>query len=619
MIKYGIVFLLIIRASLVSGQDFRWQQRAEYTMNVALDVQSHRLSGTQKLVYHNNSPDTLNKVYYHLYYNAFQPGSMMDVRSRNILDPDPRVKDRISQLKENEIGYQHIESLQQDGKVVNFSVDGTVMEVSLAKPLLPHSKSTFLMKFDSQIPVMIRRSGRDNKEGISYSMTQWFPKIAEYDHQGWHAYQYVAREFHGVWGDFDVSITLDPTFVVCGTGKLQNADKIGYGYEKPGTQVKRQPGNLTWHFIARNVIDFAWAADPDFIHEREMVPGGPELHFFYQPGTKTTEKWKKLPAYIVRHFEFMNRTFGTYPYDVFSVIQGGDQGMEYPMCAFVYGEGSFGSLVGTTAHESAHSWYQGVLASNESLYAWMDEGFADFSSQESMAILFNTSVADSHAASYENYFSLVRRDLQEPMNQHSDHFNTHTAYNSVAYAMGTIFLQQLKYIVGETTFYIGMRRYYNLWRFKHPEPNDFIRVMEKVSGLQLKWYLSYWVNTTKKIDYGVRNVVSHDASTMVTLERPGDFPMPIDLLVTFKDGTTQMIYIPSNEMLGKKSAAESAVSRIDFDPWLWVSPSYTFKIDKPVSAISSLEIDPLLQLADVNRKNNKIELDRVSPYKRTTR
>ena len=181
----------------VKKQDYRWQQRVEYTMNVSLDVATHQMKGTQKLVYYNNSPDTLTKVFYHLYFNAFQPGSMMDVRSRALPDPDRRVLDRISKLKDAEIGYQHIVSILQDGKEVKYKIEGTVMEVSLAKAMMPKTKSVFEIKFESQVPLQVRRSGYDNREGIAYSMTQWYPKMAEYDHQGWHAYQYVAREFHG--------------------------------------------------------------------------------------------------------------------------------------------------------------------------------------------------------------------------------------------------------------------------------------------------------------------------------------------------------------------------------------------------------------------------------------
>ncbi len=216
------LLLLSVSSHFALAQDYRWQQRVEYAMDVRLDVTSHHIAGTQKLVYYNNSPDTLTKVYYHLYFNAFQPGSMMDVRSRTISDPDRRVTDRISKLKEDEIGYQHILTLKQDGKEVVYTVDQTILEVILAKPILPKTKTVFDLKFEAQVPLQIRRSGRDNREGIAYSMAQWFPKMAEYDFQGWHADQYVAREFHGVWGDFDVKITIDPKFVIGGTGKLQN-------------------------------------------------------------------------------------------------------------------------------------------------------------------------------------------------------------------------------------------------------------------------------------------------------------------------------------------------------------------------------------------------------------
>jgi hypothetical protein len=463
------------------------------------------------------------------------------------------------------------------------------------------------MKFESKVPVQIRRSGRNSREGIAYSMTQWYPKMAEYDFQGWHAYQYVAREFHGVWGDFDVKITIDPKYIIGGTGKLQNPEKVGHGYEKSGTSVKLPEGNLTWHFVAKNVHDFAWAADPEYVHEKAQVPNGPELHFFYQPGEKTTENWTRMKEYAVKHFEFMNSTFGKYPYDTYSIIHGGDGGMEYAMCTLITGERPFGSLVGVMAHEVAHSWYQGVLGSNESLYAWFDEGFTDFASNESMKFMFQDK-NPLHSGSYAGYFDLVKSGLQEPASQHSDHFSTNRAYGTAAYNMGTVFLHQLKYIIGEQTFYKGFRQYYNTWKFRHPEPIDFIRVMEKVSGMQLKWYLSYWINTTKKINYGIRNIIENESNTYVTLERLGEFPMPVDLFVTYKDGTSEIFYIPLNETLGNKQVEVQSIPRNDLESWPWVNPSYTVKINKRSAEIASVEIDPTLRMADVERKNNKADL-----------
>jgi hypothetical protein len=610
--KASLLFLIIIGSSNAFAQRDYWQQRVEYTMDIQFNSATHRFTGNQKLNYFNNSPDTLTKVYYHLYFNAFQPGSMMDVRSRNLPDPDRRVMDRISKLKDDEIGYQHILSLKQDGKEVTYKVNGTILEVTLTKPILPKTKTTFDLQFEAQVPVQVRRSGRNNREGISYSMTQWYPKLAEYDFQGWHANQYVAREFHGVWGDFDVKITIDPKFVIGGTGALQNPDQIGHGYETSKANLKRPSGDLTWHFKAANVIDFAWAADPDYTHDRVKVANGPELHFFYQKNDKTAETWKKTEEYAVKVFEYLNEHFGKYPFDRYSIIQGGDGGMEYPMCTLILGEGSLAGVSGTMAHEVAHSWYQMTLASNEGLYAWMDEGFTDFASDEAMDAILE--IPSNHQDSYNSYFSLVNSGLQEPASQHSDHFNTNRAYGTMAYSMGAVFLEQLKYIVGEKNFYIGMKRYYNTWKMKHPEPNDFIRIMEKVSGLQLHWYLRYWINTTKRIDYAINTVSGSENETLVDLVRIGEFPMPIDLVVTYTDGSKELFYIPLNELLGSKPQ-ESTYPKTNLAVvWPWVNPSYSLKINKKMSDIESIEIDPSLRLADVNRKNNKVNLREQKPY-----
>ncbi len=601
------------------GQSGYWQQRVEYTMNAKLDVSNHHIDGTQKLVYYNNSPDTLRKVYYHLYWNAFQPGSMMDVRSRNLPDPDGRVRDRISKLKDDEIGYQHIGSLKQDGKDLKYSVTGTILEVELAKPILPKGKSIFELTFAAQVPVQIRRSGRNNREGISYSMTQWYPKIAEYDFQGWNTFQYVAREFHGVWGDFDVTISIDPKFVVGGTGKLQNPQQIGHDYENANMKVTRPEGNLTWHFVAKDVIDFAWAADPDYTHDRAQVPDGPELHFFYQKNEKTTETWKKMEEHAVKVFQFLNTHFGKYPFDTYSIIQGGDGGMEYPMCTLILGEGTQTGLTGVMAHEVAHSWFQMALASNESLNAWLDEGYADFSSAEAMATIFpDPTKGNPHAGSYQAYYSLVASGLQEPAGQLSDHFNTNRAYGTAAYSIGAIFLEQLKYIIGQEAFNKGMLRYYNTWKMKHPTPNDFIRVMEKVSGMQLQWYLRYWIGTTKRIDYAINLVADMGDKAIVELQRIGEMPMPIELEVTLKDGTKQHYYIPTNETLGNKSK-ESGSNRIDKVAWPWVNPTYDLNINAKVADIQSIEIDPSQTMADINRKNNKIDMSNLVPYQPTTK
>ena len=224
--------ILILLSSLVSAQSSKyWQQHVNYTMDIDVDVTTFQYKGKQKLVYTNNSPDQLKNVYYHLYFNAFQPNSQMDIRSRNIKDPDKRVGDGIYSLTPEEIGYIKVKSLKQNGKKVQFKTVGTILEVVLNKPIQSGQKATFEMEFDAQVPVQIRRSGRNNKEGVALSMTQWYPKMAEYDFEGWHTPPYIGREFHGVWGNFDVTLHIDKNYVVGGSGYLQNPQEVGHGYE----------------------------------------------------------------------------------------------------------------------------------------------------------------------------------------------------------------------------------------------------------------------------------------------------------------------------------------------------------------------------------------------------
>ena len=178
----AFVFLLSVTSIFAfQNNTSYWQQHADYTMDIDKDVKSFQYKGKQKLVYTNNSPDEITHVYYHLYFNAFQPNSQMDIRSRNIKDPDGRVQDRISKLTPEEIGFIKVNSLKQDGKKLSYEVVGTILEVKLNKPIQSGGKSTFDMVFDAQVPKQVRRSGRDNKEGVALSMTQWYPKMAEYD------------------------------------------------------------------------------------------------------------------------------------------------------------------------------------------------------------------------------------------------------------------------------------------------------------------------------------------------------------------------------------------------------------------------------------------------------
>jgi hypothetical protein len=606
-------YLLICTAAILVtnmaalAQPDRWQQRVEYDMSIDFDVNTNQFTGEQTLKYFNNSKDTLNRVFYHLYFNAFQPGSMMDVRTRLLPDPNAKIGDKILYYDEKEIGYHKVNVLTQDGTALKYHVEGTVLEVELAKPLLPGATTIFEMQFDSQVPLQTRRNGRDNSEGIRYSMAQWFPKIAEYDYQGWQAHPYVAREFYSPWGDYEVKITIDKDYLIGGSGYLQNPNDIGHGYDKPGSGPKKgKDGKLTWHFKAENVHDFMWAADPDYAHDIMKVPGGPDLHFFYQTDT-LVQNWKDLQPTMVKAFQYMSKSFGKYPYDKYSFVQGGDGGMEYPMATLITGHRSFRSLVGVSVHEGLHSWYQMILGTNESYYAWMDEGYTSWATRLTMHYLFDeedgTDYINPIESSYRGYYALVKSGLEEPLTTHSDHFATNRAYGTGSYGKGAMSVHQLGYIIGQDLMKQGMRRYYNTWKFKHPNRNDFVRIMEKESDLELDWYYDYWINTTKTIDYGIRDVSDQGSKTEVTIERVGKMPMPIELVVTYTDDSQETFYTALGLMRGEKTPDNDMKWTVLSD-WPWVNPEYTMVIPRPLSEIKSMEIDPTQAMADVDRGNN---------------
>ena len=599
--KHYIVVALLCALSLSGYTQAYWQQAVNYKMDIDFNVKTNQFTGTQELTYTNNSPDTLNKVFYHLYFNAFQPNSLMDVRSRSLPDPDRRVGDRISKLSEEEIGYHRVTSLTQNGTAISYEVEGTVLEVALNEPILPGATASFNMEFNSQVPIQIRRSGRDNYEGIRYSMAQWYPKMAEYDEKGWHAHPYVGREFYAPWGDFEVNITIDKKYIIGGTGVLQNADEIGKGYLPEGTDPKKMKGKtLTWRFKAEKVHDFVWAADPDYIHTTAQVPNGPMLHFFYQ-GDTLTENWEALTDYTIKAFQFISENFGEYPFPQYSVIQGGDGGMEYPMATLITGHRSIGGLVGVTVHEALHSWYQGLLATNESYYAWMDEGFTSYASSLTMAHLFRGNNARSLQGNYRGYFAIAKSGREEPLSTHADHFMTNFAYSAGAYSKGAVSLAQLGYIIGNEDMRKGLKRYYYEWRYKHPDLNDFVRVMEKTSGLELDWYYEYWVNTTHQIDYAIDSVRNEGENLAFTIQKNGVMPMPVDITITQKDGQVINLYIPLDLMRGEKPVNDDVKVLKD---WGWTYNSYEVSIPGNMENVKSIEIDASKLMADVDRENN---------------
>ncbi|WP_140485353.1 M1 family metallopeptidase [Flavobacterium sp. GSA192] len=608
--------------SLFAQNTAYWQQKADYKMDVFMDTERFQYKGKQELIYTNNSQDTLKKVYYHLYNNAFQPGSEMDFRAQNIKDPDARMvtktkvdgtevkQSRIKNLKPDEIGYLNISNFKQDGVAAKTKTTGTILEVFLAKPILPHSTTTFTLDFDGQLPVQIRRSGRNNSEGVALSMSQWYPKIAEFDFEGWHADPYIAREFYGVWGNFDVTITIDKNYVLGGTGYLQNPNEIGHGYQETGVEVKhpKKTKNLSWHFVAPMVHDFTWAADKEYLHDVVKGPNDVDLHFLYKNNPKIIENWKNVQPLMVKVMDLYNKHIGNYPYKQYSFIQGGDGGMEYAMCTLILGNGTLEGIFGTATHELGHSWFQHVLASNESKHAWMDEGFTTYVQNLVTNEMTAKKVQNPFKQNYVLYTDLVNSGKEQPQTTHSDRYDENRPYSISSYIKGSVFLSQLGYLIGPDKLAETIKRFYQDFKFKHPTPNDIKRTAERVSGAALDWYLTDWTQTTNTIDYGITAVTENDKNTVVNLERIGRMPMPIDLQVEYVDGTVESFYIPLRMMYFEKGNPNPAIKRTVLGDWAWANPKYKFSIEKPKSTIKKITIDPSGLMADVKMTNNVFEV-----------
>ncbi len=613
--------------SSVFGQSKNyWQQHVDYKMDVAMDVKTYQYKGKQELIYTNHSPDTLRRVYYHLFNNAFQPGSEMDIRVQNIPDPDSRMatktkgadgkeirQSRINALQPNEIGYLKISNFKQDGVAAKSKEVGTILEVDLAQPILPGKSTVLTLDFDGQVPKQIRRSGRNNKEGVELSMAQWYPKIAEFDFEGWHADPYIAREFHGVWGNFDVKITIDKAYILGGTGYLENKNEIGYNYQDAGVTVSipKKQKTLTWHFVAPNVIDFTWAADKNYIHDVVPTDFGTTFHFLYKNNPKIIDNWKKAQPKAVELMAFYNKIIGKYPYEQYSIIQGGDGGMEYAMCTLILGEGTLDGLVnGLIAHEMAHSWFQHVLASNESKHPWMDEGGATFLEDMAVNEITGKKLENPFTDSYKNYISMANSGKEQPLSTHGDRFDYNQVYSICSYSKGELFWTQLIYLIGKENTLKALKRYFAEFKFKHPTPNDIKRTAERVSGANLDWYLTDWTETTNTIDYGIKTVegaTDRVPRTGVTLERIGRIPMPIDILVEYTDGSKESFYIPLRMMSFEKENPTPSITRTTLADWAWAYPTYFFEIPKAKSSIKKITLDPSGLMADVKRDNNIFE------------
>ena len=316
------------------------------------------------------------------------------------------------------------------------------------------------------------------------------------------------------------------------------------------------------------------------------------------------ENWKKLQDDSVGLMDYFEEVIGPYPWKQYSIIQGGDGGMEYAMCTMITGQRPYPSLFGVTAHEMAHAWFQHLLATNEAKHPWMDEGFTEYITSLAEEAVVGKPSRYPHKSSYDRYYLLVNSGVEQAQTVHSDRYDYNFAYGASSYSKGSVFLSQLGYIIGKDNLDKTLKRYYEEFKFKHPTPNDFKRVAEKVSDMELEWYLNDWTRTDHKIDYGL-DISSLQSDRVVTLKRKARMPMPLDVEVSFSDGTKDVYYIPTDLMHGNKKFNSNNVYYMQ--PWTWASPEYDFVVQGNKKVVK-VEIDPSKRLADYNQMDNSIDI-----------
>ncbi|MEN5234701.1 M1 family metallopeptidase [Sphingobacterium faecium] len=615
---YTLILGLFLIQTTTAQRKGYWQQAVDYKMNIDVNEKTYQYDGNMQLKYSNNSGQSLKKVYFHLYFNAFQPGSMMDNRLSNIADPDkrmttnigtkekPKYQSRIATLTPKQIGYQKIKSLTMNGNNTSFKVDGTILEVTLPNEIEDGETATFDMTWEAQVPEQIRRSGRNSKEGVALSMAQWYPKMAHFDEFGWHLDEYIGREFIAPFGDFDITININKNYILGASGVLQNPTDVKGYVAKP--KIKAKDNKVQWHYIAKNIHDFVWAADPKFVVDSASSKQGIHVYTVYIPESDSVKtNWKTALGLATEFFDFNAKTFGAYPWPNYTIIQGGDGGMEYGTATLVTGGRNLKSLVGVIFHEAAHSWYQHLFGINETVDEWFDEGFTSYVEELAMQNLFEKRgaiEANPCIDAYRAYYKLALSGKEEPASLLADYYNTNYAYSNEAYNKGQVLAVQLGYIIGKDNLDKTFLEFYKQWKFKHPTPNDFKRIAENISGINLKWYFNLFINTTRKIDYAIKTVTDKE----ITLQNKSDFAMPIDLLVTYEDGTKELFYIPLREMRGEKPAENfkiyEGIKRTTLQDWNWTQPSYQINLTKKPAKVI---IDPSLRLADIESSDNTWE------------
>ncbi len=655
-----------------------WQQDVHYTISARIDEAEHSIAGTETLEYVNNSPDTLREIYFHLYQDAFIAGSYL-----RQLEKANGVKAKLGKREAAGLGIvirgvhegndtlelPHFADMHFGSQLIvnpdDIIIDNTLMRVGLRTPLPPGEARTLTLFFETYWD---RGSTRRRMQmypawgWMHYNGCQWYPKACVYDaHSGWNLDQHLGKEFYGDFGTFDVTLDFPSNYVVEATGALQNRsevlpDTLRKKLDMANFKTKKwndTPSTITpytkgerkrWHFLAENVHDFAFTADPSYRIATAYWNGVECVGIAQEPHASGWQNSAQLVAKIVQTF---SEDIGPYAYPKMVAADAND-GMEYPMITM--DGGSEPGYRGLLIHEIGHNWFYGMVGSNETYRAALDEGFTQFLTAWGLRKIDGDTVRTAKPKGWYRrrfapepqtvldrtvvnaYVADAVNQTELPLETHSDNFhsalNHDGGYRQVYYKTATM-LYNLQYLLGDSLFQRSMQHYFGQWKMAHPYFDDFKQSMIAFTGLNLNPFFDQWINTTKHLDYAITRVRKGGS---ITFRRRGEMVAPITFTVEEKSGDRKTYTIPVQWLGGrtepagsplftdvdalfrKNSGSESSVAFYDrtshrtgdvLRPWTgWGALNRTYSAHVPSSNIRSVTIDTSRRFADVYALDN---------------
>jgi len=625
--KYSIIPILWISFVLpVFGQEY-WQQEVHYKIEVLLDDKTHQLHAKEKFEYINHSPKQLTEMYVHLWPNAYKDRSTALVKQK--------LGNRDAGLyyaKKEDLGFIDSLDFKVNGKKVSWEYvpDNIDMcKLLFEKPIQPGEKVLISTPFRVKLPRGV--FSRLGHMGESYQITQWYPKPAVYDQNGWHPMPYLDQgEFYSEFGSFDVSITLPENYVVGATGELVNGEKELEWLKKKVKEtelyllndVKNEPDNSfpisaertkTLRYRQDNIHDFGWFADKRWhvLNGTVRLPhSGRKVDTWVMFTDEEADLWSNAIEYVNDAVYYYSLWNGDYPYAHATAVDGAlsaGGGMEYPMVTIIGNSGNAMGLETVIMHEVGHNWFYGILGSNERDHPWMDEGLNSFNENRyietkypqntligkqvkgSIAKLFDLNHYKKKEMYYQGYLMNARKNKDQPIELESSEY-TAINYGTMVYGKTSLVFDYLLAYLGEDVMDAAMQKYYSTWRFKHPQPNDLKTILEGVSGRKMDWFFNDLILTTKKLDY---KIVSASDKAPKSFSRSSDS----NVYLTFKnagqiEGPLHVSAIKGGEIIHSK----------------WIEG---FSGKKTIAFKSGdyehFKIDPNLDMPELKRSNNVIK------------